>query len=163
MPESIQYLEEQLTAKRHELDNVSNALSGATIGAALTKGSLIGTLVGGALTHDAQKKEQLEREIADIEGKISATHDQISRLETKRSDLMNQFQNDTANFNAEMRQKRNDIERQKLDATTPELVRQFDDQLMRLNDDLRQQEASREQTHQQELDAVQREIDQLTF
>lgn len=163
MPESIQYLENELRRKEHELDDAKSAVTGAGIGALLTRGSVIGAAAGALLTRDKDKRDQLEREIADLKTKLDATRDQISRLQTRRSELMNSYQNDKARFDADKRQQYNDLDRQRHEAQTPELARQFDDQLMRFRDDLKNEELSRSRTHDQELEAVQQEIDRLTF
>lgn len=163
MSESIPQLENALREKEHELNSLSTAITGAGIGAVLTQGSPLGTAIGAALGHDKEKRAQIEREIADLKNQIDQTRNQISQLQTKKSDLMNSFQNDKARFDAEMRQAYNNLERQKVNEPNPDIARTYDDQLSRLQSDTRQQEVSRDQAHQQELDQIQDQINQLSL
>lgn len=163
MSESIPQLENSLREKEQELSALSSGLTGAGVGAFLTQGSPIGTAVGAMIGHDKEKRAQIEREIADLKNQIDQTRSQISQLQTKKSDLMNSYQNDKAQFESDMRQAYNNIERQKVNEPNPDIARTYDDQLSRLQSDTRQQEVSRDQAHQQELDQIQDQINQLSL
>lgn len=163
MSESIPQLENALREKEHELSQLSSGLTGAGVGAFLTNGSPVGAAVGAMIGHDKEKKNALEREIADLKRQIQETHSQIATLQSKKSDLMNTFQNDKARFDSEMRQAYNNLERQKINEQNPDIARTYDDQLSRLKSDTRQQEVSRDQAHQQELDQIQEQINQLSL
>ena len=163
MPESIPQLENDLRAKEHELSSVSNAATGAGIGAILTQGSAIGATIGAVVAHDKEKKDQLERDIAELKRQIQQAQNEISLLRTKKSDLMNSYQNDKARFEAERRQKYNEVENLKVTAVDPARALEFEQQLAQIQSETREQEISREQAHQQEIDSIQEQINQLSL
>lgn len=163
MAESIQRLETKLHEKRNELNDVGNKLMSAGVGASLAKNPLLGMAAGAFLGREKDKKVQLEREIQEIEGKIKDTQNQISRLEDKKSQLMNDFQNKKVNFEAAMRQERSDLERQKQNEQDPARSHELEVRLSGFQGEINAKERDNEAVYRRELDAVQRQIDQLTF
>ncbi len=163
MRESIQKLEDRLHEKERELESVGNKLTGAGIGAALTKNPLLGAAVGGYLGREKDHKAQLERDIAALKQQIQDTHTYIDRLHAKQASVRNTFQNDKAHFEADMRTKRRDLERQRQNAQDPNTIRQLDEQLGQFQHEVDQQEQQRSQAMEHELHSIQQEIDSLTF
>lgn len=163
MTQSIRELEAQLRTKESELDSIGNKLAGAGIGAAVTQGSLLGTAAGALMGRGREKKNKIEREIEELERKIKGNKDEVSRLHTKKSQLQNQFQSDKARFEADMRQQRTDLERQKQNEQDPDKVRALNDQLSRFQSDITTQQQQNHRAHEQELQRIQQEINALTL
>ncbi len=145
MADSIQQLKDQITTKERELGSVGNKLSGAGIGATLTKNPLVGAAAGAYLGHEKEAKKQLEREIDDLKNKIKENERQISQLEQKQSQLRNDAGSERANLKAATQQKRNDLTRQRQNEQDPSRQRELDTQIARLqsDEDAKERENSR--------------------
>ena len=163
MPDSIQQLENRLHEKKKELDSLGNKLAGAGIGAALTRGLAIGAAAGALLGREKAKKADLEREVAAIERQIQSNRNEISKLETKRSQIQNDFHNNKARYEADMRQKRNDLERSKFDEQDEGKRRMIERELSEFQGKVNDQERQDEAKVNSLLDDIQRQIDRLTF
>ena len=163
MPESIPELERQLHEKERERSSVSTRLSGAGLGAVLTRGSAAGAAVGALLSHEKDTKAQLDREIEGIKRRIQDTHARISQMQTQKTQLQNSFQDQKIRYEAEVNQRRADLERQKNDTQDPSIHKSIDEQLMRLHDEAREHERQDQLRHTKELDALQQEINTLSL
>lgn len=163
MAESMSSLKDQLHAKQRELDSVGNKVLGASIGASVVKNSALGMAAGALLGREKGRKAEIEKEIAAIKAKMVDNERQVSALKTKLSQLQNTFQNNKVRAEADMRQKRNDLENQRHSAETPDAIRALDQQLSKLHNDGVAQEQQSLRTYESERAAIQREIDSLAL